>query len=167
MTPDMSGTEKQSLQVNMDWLFNTSIEKLWQAWTDPSILNKWFGSDPSGIVLCAVLDVRPGGPFEIEFMDSDDTRHTCFGVYTEVEMNFRLHFTWSWKSEPGHRSYVKVELKKMPRGAHMQFEHGGLNPGSAHNYETGWKNTFLKLEGYLNKESITAGKDGKNLKTDF
>ncbi len=154
----MNGSEKQSLQVNIERFFNTSIEKLWQAWTDPSIVKKWFGSDPGGTVISAKLDVIPGGHFEIAFKDSDDTLHTCFGLYSEVDLNFRLSFTWSWKSEPGHISLVKVEMEKMTKGTRMHFEHAGLNPGSAHNYETGWNNTFLKLDDYLNKESITASR---------
>jgi len=153
----MDDSEKQSLRVNIEWLFNTSIEKVWQAWTDPSIVNKWFGSDPGGTVIGASMDVIPGGHFEIAFKDSDETLHTCFGLYTEVDLNFKLNFTWSWKSEPGHISFVKIGFEKMTKGTSMQFEHAWLNPGSAHNYKAGWNNTFLKLDNYLNKEPITAG----------
>jgi uncharacterized protein YndB with AHSA1/START domain len=154
MESSLNSNVKQSLPVHIEWTFNTSIEKLWQAWTDPSIVKQWFGSDPGGTVINAELNVIPDGQFEIQFKDSDETIHTCFGLYTEVDLNLRLGFTWSWKSEPGHISFVTVGMEKVTGGSRLHFEHAGLNPGSAHNYETGWNNTFLKLDNYLNKVCI-------------
>ena len=37
-----------------------SIEKIWDAWTNPTVIITWFGSDPGGKGLKAELDVLCG-----------------------------------------------------------------------------------------------------------
>ena len=129
--------------------FKSSIEKIWDAWTNPAQITNWFGSDPKGKVLKAELDVRPGGNFEITFQDSDLTEHTCSGIYDEVRPLSKLTFSWQWKSEPGVESFIILLLIPEGENTRMQFEHTNLVSGSKHDYEKGWQNTFLKLECLL------------------
>jgi len=128
---------------------NAPIEKVWNAWTEPSLVSKWFGSDPNGEVLKARTDVRVGGDFEITFRDSTGTEHTCSGVYEAVQPYNKLIFTWAWKSEPVVESLVTVLLRTENGITLMQFEHTNVGHASAHNYEQGWKDTFVKLERAL------------------
>src|SRR5205085_10878067 len=99
-----SATDSVSLEI----MIHTPVEKTWEAWTDPALILKWFGSDPNGEGIKAELDVRPGGEFEISFRDSNGTEHTCSGVYVIVEKPEKLSFTWRWKSEPGVESLVNI-----------------------------------------------------------
>jgi len=132
--------------VRIKYQFSAPIQNVWQAWTDPKIIKHWFGSDPDGIVLNALIDLRTGGSFEVKFCDSDDTEHTCNGNYLEIKPLSKLRFSWSWKSEPGHTSFVSISFTSNQQGTQMNFEHSNLNAGSAHNYEEGWNRTFNKLE---------------------
>jgi len=135
--------------VFIETTIHASVEEVWKAWTEPSVIMKWFGSDPKGEVLNAKLDVRPGGSFEVTFKDSDQTEHTCSGVYNEIEELSKLTFTWRWKSEPGVESFIVLLLTEKGKSTKMQFEHMNLGRGSKHNYVKGWQSTFLKLEQLL------------------
>jgi uncharacterized protein YndB with AHSA1/START domain len=141
-------------EITQDSIFiettiHAPIEKVWQAWTESSVIMKWFGSDPKGKVHSARLDVRPGGSFEVMFQDADQTEHTCFGNYKEVENLSKLSFTWHWKSEPSVESFIVLLLIKQGISTKMQFEHINVGTGSKHNYIQGWQSTFLKLEQLL------------------
>lgn len=35
------------------------------------------------------------------------------GRYSEVSIQNKLSFSWEWKSEPGHVSYVDIQIVKM------------------------------------------------------
>lgn len=83
------------------------------------------------------------------FQDSDETGHTCFGVYYDVEELRKLSFSWSWKNEPGFESFVTVLLTPAGNTTLMRFEHIHLAPGSKHDYLSGWNRTFAKLERLL------------------
>jgi uncharacterized protein YndB with AHSA1/START domain len=132
---------------------SSSIEKLWKAWTDPTLLMNWFGSDPQGKVLKAALDVRPGGGFEITFQDADLAEHTCSGIYDEVQPLTKLTFSWQWKSEPGVISFIILLLIAEGKSTRMQFEHKNVGSISKHDYAKGWQDTFLKLERMLSVQT--------------
>lgn len=124
---------------------NAPIENVWRAWTDSALVINWFGSDPYGTGVSATLDVRKGGKFQVTFKDSDQTEHTCSGVYLEVQEFRKLNFSWMWKSEPGVETFVTVSLVPAENATEMRFEHANLGAESKHNYLEGWRSTFLKL----------------------
>ncbi len=126
--------------------------KVWQAWTDPQLMKRWFGSDPLGTGDAATGDLRVGGAFEVTFSNSDGTRHTCFGTYRTVDLHKRLVFTWSWKDRQDYEELVTVELEPEAGGTLMRFEHSNIDPMTSHNYEIGWRSTFKKLERVLGQE---------------
>ena len=134
----------ESVRIKVN--FAVPVQRIWNAWTNPGIIKKWFGSDPAGIVVDAVMNICPGGAYAITFDDANGTRHTCFGTFLEVS---ELEFTWEWKSEPGHVSYVKIKFKQDEAISTMEFEHSNLNPESLHGYTEGWGSTFEKLRGVV------------------
>jgi|SRR5687768_2262402 uncharacterized protein YndB with AHSA1/START domain len=138
--------------VKMVINFNASAKDLWQEWTSPSHVKRWFGSDPNGLVFEANLDVKAMGKYSISFADSDGTSHTCKGQYHEVIEYEQLVFSWEWKSEPGHESLVKIFFKEIDSVTMMEFEHSNLNPQSLHGYNEGWRGAFEKLGNALKKE---------------
>ena len=132
--------------VKIEWKFDAPILSIWDAWTTEAMISKWFGSDPGGKVLSAKLHPIEGGDFNVTFVDSDLTTHTCYGTYLEVSKPRRLMFDWTWKNEPGVLSLVTVELKEESSFTVMNFIHSGVGTASQHNYTIGWTNTFKKLE---------------------
>jgi uncharacterized protein YndB with AHSA1/START domain len=137
--------------VFIETTIHASVEKVWEAWTEPNVIMKWFGSDPEGKVVSAKLDVRPGGSFEVTFKDADQTEHTCNGIYAEIEKLSRLTFTWHWKSEPSVESFIVLLLTEEKNSTKMRFEHMNFGSGSKHDYVKGWQSTFLKLKLLLER----------------
>jgi uncharacterized protein YndB with AHSA1/START domain len=117
--------------ITIQKVFNSPVQSVWDAWTEPAIIMRWFGSDPKGKVLKANLDLRPGGSFEISFQDGDQTEHTCLGVYSEIEKLSRLGFSWEWKSEPGVVSFVLITLTAGDNLTKMEFIHSRVEVNPA------------------------------------
>ncbi|MBC7878318.1 MAG: SRPBCC domain-containing protein [Anaerolineales bacterium] len=139
--------------VQISWFYTQSPSKLWQAWTDPSAVKLWFGSDPNGKVLDANLDVSVDGFFRVTFANSDGAEFTCKGKYKEIELNKMLVFTWGWEDRPAIMELVSVNFEIEKDGTLMLFEHQNIDQNSAHNYEEGWRSTFTKLEKALDQLS--------------
>jgi uncharacterized protein YndB with AHSA1/START domain len=142
-------TENPSSSLTITHHFNAPVKVVWQAWTDPAIVQRWWGSDPDGVVTSAELDVRRGSAFEITFQDPDGDEHTCYGEYLRVETMRELDFTWAWRSEPNNTSRVNVAFTPDETGTQMRFVHSELNGESAHDYSQGWRRTFAKLDRVL------------------
>jgi len=144
-------TEPQAVRI--DWIFDAPPEKIWAAWTDPGLVRQWFGSDPNGQVLAACLDVKPGGRFEVTFANADGTQYTAMGVYRRVEPFRLLQFSWQWKNEPGVETAIGVALFPDGTGTRMEFEHAGLLHLSTHNYASGWRSTFEKMQKAISRST--------------
>lgn len=135
--------------IRISRYFSKSPYKVWQAWTDPKLVKSWFGSDPNGTVIDASLDVQIDGTFEVTFRNYDGSQFTCIGAYKEIEKYQRLVFTWTWKDRPEVRELVTLVFQAEQNGTLMIFEHANIDASTTHNYETGWKSTFDKLERTL------------------
>lgn len=145
-TPTKEPSSVESPTVRITWHFAAPPEKVWEAWTQPRAVAQWFGSDPKGKVVSAKLDVQRNGSFEVTFLDSDGTRHTASGVYQQVEPYRLLKFSWSWASEPGIETQVTVALIAQGASTKMEFEHAGHTRTSSHDYASGWRSTFEKMQ---------------------
>jgi uncharacterized protein YndB with AHSA1/START domain len=131
--------------VHINRFIAGSVEQVWRAWTEPPILKRWFGSDPEGKVLAALVDVRVGGKYSITFANADGSTFTCRGTYGLVEAQRRLAFSWGWADEPQIETLVSVMLTAEKAGTRVLFEHAGLAASKGHDYAAGWARTFDKL----------------------
>lgn len=69
---------------------NAPVARVFEAWTTPAIVAKWW--DPDGVPLreCAI-DLRPGGVFRFVNQGHDDG-HAFAGTYREIAAPDRLVF---------------------------------------------------------------------------
>jgi uncharacterized protein YndB with AHSA1/START domain len=132
-------------EVVIERLFNAPVELVWMIWTQPEYIKMWFGSDPDGTVLSADINLSVGGKYSISFSDSDGSLHTAFGEYLEITENSKLHFTFEWKSEPGHISELMMEFISQAQRTITILTHTNLNPNSIHGYREGWNGALNKI----------------------
>ena len=85
-------------EVEFERTYDSPIETVWQAWTDPVILKKWWGPNDVIIPECTV-DLRVGGKVYI-VMEAGEamgpykgTRWPMDGTYTVVENNAKLAYS--------------------------------------------------------------------------
>ncbi len=128
---------------------NAPIQKVFEAWTTPDVLAKWFAPGPMGINIGHV-DARVGGDYAIT-MIGDDGEYTCFGTYTAVQPHTHLAFTFNWKQVPLPKDTVcTVDLKEDGGKTHMRFVHKGFpDAESRSNHEEGWLGCLDKLPAAL------------------
>lgn len=86
-------------------------EKLFQAWTTPELMVKWFTPKPWATVR-AETDARPGGSSLVVMRGPDGTEFPSRGVYLEVIENERLVFTDAYTEAwtPSEKPFMTVVL---------------------------------------------------------
>ena len=111
MTTSTAITTTEGRDLILTRTFDASPEKVFNAWTQPTLLKQWFAPLPWTTVE-AELDVRVGGTSLIVMRDPEGKDFPSHGVYLEVEKNSRLvftdAFTHAW--EPSEKPFMLVEL---------------------------------------------------------
>lgn len=76
--------EIQTNEIYLERTYDASIEAVWEAWTDPAKVEKWWG--PRGFTLTThSKDLRPGGHWHYTMHGPDGTDYPNYTIYHEVE----------------------------------------------------------------------------------
>lgn len=67
-------------------------ERVWAAWTDPSLLPRWWAPQHFTVVRSR-LDAVPGGRVELRLQEGDGAQYASAGAVIEVDSGRRLVFT--------------------------------------------------------------------------
>ncbi|MGD1149406.1 MAG: SRPBCC domain-containing protein [Thermoanaerobaculaceae bacterium] len=81
-------------------VFDAPRELVFEAWSDPEHLARWWGPNGFTNPVCEV-DVRPGGAIRIHMRGPNGTVYPMVGVYQEVIESERLVFTSSALDKEG------------------------------------------------------------------
>src|SRR5215467_6670548 len=74
--------------------FNGPARIVFEAWTRPELLKRWWAPKSSGMsLLSCEADVRVGGRYRLEFGHGSSNSMAFFGKYTEVIPHSRLAWT--------------------------------------------------------------------------
>ena len=74
----------QDTTLHITRTFAAPQEKVFQAWTDPKELTRWFKPSDDFSTLPAEVDLRVGGQYRINMKAPDGSPHTVVGTYREV-----------------------------------------------------------------------------------
>jgi uncharacterized protein YndB with AHSA1/START domain len=103
-------------------LIDAPREKIYRAWTDPTLLKQWFAPLPYTTPV-AELDVRPGGSAFIVMRGPDGKDLPNHGVYLEVVPNQRLvstdAYTKAW--EPSEKPFMTLILTFEDEGGKTRY----------------------------------------------
>jgi len=124
-------------------------EVVFDAWTDPDALMRWFGG-ALGQTLSAAVDLRVGGAYRLT-MESGAQVGAVEGVYREVERPDRLVFTWRWdrlEIDGGQESLVTVEFRDHDGETEVVVIHEGIDESLAF-HVGGWTASLERLREVL------------------
>ena len=140
----MSKPIKPSLTLKRH--LKASPERVFQAWTRPEDIAKWFGPHTTDVLL-AEADLRIGGRYRVVMRGKDGEEHRVSGAYREIVQNELLVFSWAWESTPERESLVTVTLKAKDGGTDLTLLHEQFFDEDARNqHSEGWSSSLDKLE---------------------
>jgi uncharacterized protein YndB with AHSA1/START domain len=88
----VAGQNSSQQDVVVNHIFDARRERVFKAWTDPKLVQRWWGPHGFTSPVCE-LDVRPGGAFRIHMQGPDGTIYPMIGVYREIVEPERLAFS--------------------------------------------------------------------------
>jgi uncharacterized protein YndB with AHSA1/START domain len=92
--------------------FNGPARVVFEAWTRPELLRRWWVPKSSGLsLLSCEMDVRVGGGYRLVFRYGDSEPMAFFGRYIEVTPHSRLVWTNEEGDDAGQVTTVTFEEK--------------------------------------------------------
>jgi uncharacterized protein YndB with AHSA1/START domain len=126
-----------------------TCEKVFHAWTNASLLAKWFC--PQGDWNCVMeAEARLGGTYRFHMKSPEDT-YIVSGEYIEFEPPSRLVFTWGWENDAldDAKSRVTVTISESEGGSQVTVVHERLgNEESVLQHSKGWESVLNRLETF-------------------
>jgi uncharacterized protein YndB with AHSA1/START domain len=140
-------------ELTIERNFAMPVEKLFDAFTQPETITKWFA--PENLECTeAKVDLKVGGQYSIR-MDGDDEPHIVVGEYLVIEPHSKLVFSWRWHTRET-TTRVSLAFKALDNNnsqlllKHDQFPDQALS--DKHNQ--GWMGCLANLEKYINTELV-------------
>lgn len=149
----LKGAQPAEREIVLTRVFNAPRELLFQVWTEPEHMARWWGPRSFTNPICE-MDVRPGGAYRIVMRAPDGHEYPCQGVYREVSRPEKLVFTNNAIGPDGNpviegltsvhfsEEQGKTTLTLRTRGkAVVEFARAYLS-----GMEAGWAQSLDKLE---------------------
>lgn len=137
--------------LRLERRFCAPPEDVFDAWTNPEVLRRWWAAEASWTSPGCDIDLRVGGEYTLRMEADDGTVHAVAGEFREVERPERLVYTWCWVGEeglhPGHVSVVTVEFRGDGDETLVVLEHAQLaSEESRVRHGAGWRGVMENLE---------------------
>lgn len=146
-------TERE-YELRIERSFDASAEEVFDAWTSPEVLRRWFHSEPDWDTPIAEVDLRVGGTVRVAMRESDGTEHAMGGTYTLIERPQRLAMTWSFDDWPEKEQRVELEfIERGGRTTVVMTNSGIATETQKHDQEGGWSGCFDSLDRTLSTRS--------------
>lgn len=141
------------ISLTLTRIIKSSRERVFEAWTDPDLLVKWWGP---GTTTCpeASIDLRVGGAIRIANKIDDGRIIWINGEFEMVEPPSRLIYSWIMGSEMADASRVTVEFRNHPDGTELVLTHERFaNEGVRDAHLQGWHGCLDGLQELLDNLS--------------
>lgn len=122
--------------------FHATPELLFAAWTEPTLLARWYAPNPA-LRVDVQGEVREGRDYVLTMGDSYVVR----GTYGVVQPPRALELTWRWDHEDTPPSVVRVDVDRTEDGTtRLTLTHSGLGSAEeARGHAVGWDLSLNRL----------------------
>jgi uncharacterized protein YndB with AHSA1/START domain len=135
--------------LEMERLIAAPPERVFEYWTEPELVAKWFGPGDFDVP-SSQLDLRRGGKWRTTIRSPEGKLRSVSGVYSAIEPPRRLVFTWAWDDDDGvrgHETQVTVTLEPTPGGTRLRLvQEDSQSREVRDRHNGGWASSLSKLQ---------------------
>jgi uncharacterized protein YndB with AHSA1/START domain len=145
-------SKRAEKQLEIVEIFNTSPEKVFNAWTDRKAFVSWYGPEGFTVAFCE-MDVRVGGEWRTCIKSPTGDEYWMQGKYLEIAKPSKLVFTYddgTGQKQLGDGTIVTLTFTKKGDKTEMRFLQTGFpTRGLRDAHSEGWSSAFNCLRTIL------------------
>jgi uncharacterized protein YndB with AHSA1/START domain len=144
----VSGETSYVLRIERS--FQSSAEDVFDAWTSPEVMRRWFHCAPDWGTPEAEVDLRVGGKVRIVMRRPDGTDVSAQGEYTLIDRPHRLAMTWAFDDDPSNLQLLDLSFSESGGSTTVLLVNSGISGGERRDaQDEGWRGCLGELEREL------------------
>jgi uncharacterized protein YndB with AHSA1/START domain len=132
--------------VRIERTFDAPAAAVFDAWTSPEVMRRWFHCAPDWETPEAEVDLRVGGKVRVVMRRPDGTEISASGEYTLIDRPQRLEMTWTFDDEPSNRQRIELSFSESEGSTTVVMINSGISTGERRDSQhAGWHGCFDEL----------------------
>jgi uncharacterized protein YndB with AHSA1/START domain len=142
--------EEAARVVRIERTFDAPAEVVFDAWTSPEVIKRWFRPASRWQEPSAEVDLRVGGTVRVVMRDPDGEPVEAWGEYTLIERPHRLAFTWTFADDPSNQQMIELEFTERDGVTTVLFVNSDISEERRRDAQyDGWSTCFDEMERVL------------------
>jgi uncharacterized protein YndB with AHSA1/START domain len=143
-------TAESGYTVRIERTFTASAEDVFDAWTSPEVMRRWFHCAHDWETPEAEVDLRVGGKVRMVMRQPDGREAQASGEYTMIDRPHRLAMTWTFQDDPSNEQLMELSFTEAEGGTTVVLTNSGISTdGRRDAQDWGWNGCLDQLERLL------------------
>ena len=140
-------TEESGHMVRIERTFAAPAGDVFDAWTSPEVMRRWFHCAPDWDTPEADVDLRVGGKVRVVMRRPDGTEAEAWGEYTLIDRPHRLAMTWTFYDDPANEQLIELSFSESEGSTTVRMVNSGISTDERRDAQDwGWHGCFDQLE---------------------
>jgi uncharacterized protein YndB with AHSA1/START domain len=142
--------EEAAKVVRIERTFDAPAEDVFDAWTSPEVIRRWFRPGDGWREPSAEVDLRVGGKIGVVMRDPDGAPVRAGGEFTLIERPHRLAYTWTFDDDPSNQQMIEMEFTERDGVTTVVFVNSDISEEERRDQQyEGWQRCFDEFERAL------------------
>jgi uncharacterized protein YndB with AHSA1/START domain len=143
-------TEDARHVVRIERTFAASAEEVFDAWTSPEVMRRWFHCFPEWETPEAEVDLRVGGKLRVVMRRPDGVEAGMHGEYRLIDRPHRLVMTWTFDDAPANEQLMELSFSESGGSTTVLLVNSGISTGERRDAQDwGWHGCLDELESVV------------------
>jgi len=139
-------TERLGHVVRIERTFAATAEDVFDAWTSPEVMRRWFHAAPDWETPEAEVDLRVGGRVRVVMRKPDGTEAEAHGEFTLIDRPHRLVMTWTFDDEPSNEQLIELSFSESEGSTTVLLVNTGISTDARRDAQDwGWRGCLEQL----------------------
>jgi uncharacterized protein YndB with AHSA1/START domain len=143
-------TEEPGHAVRIERTFDAPPEAVFDAWTSPEVMRRWFHCAPEWTTPETEVDLRVGGKVRVVMRRADGTEVEARGEYMLIDRPHRLVMTWTFDDDPSNVQLIELSFSESEGSTTVLMVNSRISTDERRDaQDEGWHGCLDELEREL------------------
>jgi uncharacterized protein YndB with AHSA1/START domain len=143
-------SDESGRAVRIERTFAASAEEVFDAWTSPDVMRRWFHCDATWDTPVAEVDLQVGGKIRVVMRRPDGTELEAQGIFTLIQRPHRLIMTWTFDDDPSNEQLLELSIMESKGATTVLLVNSRISTDERRDEQAkGWQGCLDELDRLL------------------